>query len=80
MKSFIKWCNSGSQEEGYLFSGLFFCFVFFFVLQLIGLHFSGKLGLIRFEKIPVKMYTSAFQYASVVFPVQTPSTVVGDED
>lgn len=75
VKSFIKWCNSGSQEEGYLFSVLLFL-----VLELISSHFSGKLGLIRFEKTHIKMYTSAFQYGSVVFPVQTLSTVVGDED
>lgn len=58
----------------------FVCFcLFVLVLKLISLHFSGKLGLILFGNIHVKMYTSAFGYGAVVFPGQKLSAVAGEE-
>uniref|UniRef100_A0A8C6YUD0 Uncharacterized protein n=1 Tax=Nothoprocta perdicaria TaxID=30464 RepID=A0A8C6YUD0_NOTPE len=69
VKSFIKWCNSGSQEEGYSrsqSSGI-----------AVDLHLNGNLDELTFiskEKKKAsygKTYTSAFWYGSVAFPVQT---------
>lgn len=74
MKSFIKWCNSGSQEEGYLL----FCFGFFKSWNRLACVSVENRARSIWKRSVLKCAQLLF-FGSVVFPGQTPSTVLGEE-